>query len=91
MVEFNGRSESIFVVTIIFLAISLVAVCLRCFVRLRLVRAFGWDDGLMVAAMVCDACHWATERFHTHHFAGSEYLVRVMWNRGIGIWNGSNV
>lgn len=57
MVEFAGRSESIFIVTIIFLAISLVAVCLRCFVRLRLVRAFGWDDGLMVAAMVCDNWH----------------------------------
>jgi len=54
MVEFAGRSESIFIVTIIFLVISLVAVCLRCFVRIRLVRAFGWDDGLMVAAMVCD-------------------------------------
>ncbi|BCR84693.1 putative integral membrane protein [Aspergillus chevalieri] len=52
MVEFAGRSESIFIVTIIFLVISLVAVCLRCFVRIRLVRAFGWDDGLMVAAMV---------------------------------------
>lgn len=53
MVELKDRSESIFIVTVIFLGISLSAVCLRCFVRLRLVKAFGWDDGLMLFAMVC--------------------------------------
>lgn len=52
MVEFKGRSKSIFIVTIVFLCISLIAVCLRCFVRLKLVKGFGWDDGLMVSAMV---------------------------------------
>ncbi|KAL7653351.1 hypothetical protein ACMYSQ_012663 [Aspergillus niger] len=51
MIEFKGRSESIFIVTVVFLGISFIAVCLRCFVRLRLVRAFGWDDALMVFAM----------------------------------------
>lgn len=53
MAELEGRSLSIFVVTIVFLALSFISVCLRCFVRLRLVRAFGWDDALMVFAMVC--------------------------------------
>ncbi|EAW09939.1 putative integral membrane protein [Aspergillus clavatus NRRL 1] len=51
MVEFVDRSASIFVVTIVFLGLSFIAVCLRCFVRLRLVKAFGWDDALMVFAM----------------------------------------
>lgn len=51
MRELKGRSETIFIVTVIFLGISFIAVCLRCFVRLRLVRAFGWDDALMVFAM----------------------------------------
>ncbi|EAU35850.1 cation-transporting ATPase 4 [Aspergillus terreus NIH2624] len=51
MAELEGRSLSIFVVTIVFLALSFISVCLRCFVRLRLVRAFGWDDALMVFAM----------------------------------------
>ncbi|KAB8215113.1 hypothetical protein BDV33DRAFT_195535 [Aspergillus novoparasiticus] len=46
-----GRSKSIFVVTLIFLCISLTTVALRCYVRLRLVRRFGWDDALMVLAM----------------------------------------
>lgn len=55
MVEFVDRSASIFVVTIVFLGLSFIAVCLRCFVRLRLVKAFGWDDALMVFAMVCSS------------------------------------
>ncbi|KAF4154112.1 hypothetical protein CNMCM8927_001751 [Aspergillus lentulus] len=36
----------------VFLCLSFTAVALRCFVRLRLVKAFGWDDGLMVLAML---------------------------------------
>jgi len=48
----NGYSEAITVVTAVFLSISLATVLLRCFVRLRVVRAFGWDDTLMVIAAV---------------------------------------
>ena len=53
MVDLEGRSKTIFVVTVIFLCLSFVAVCLRCFVRIKVVKAFGWDDALMVFAMVC--------------------------------------
>ncbi|KAJ5119147.1 hypothetical protein N7448_010854 [Penicillium atrosanguineum] len=52
MLPLEGRSQTIFIVTTIFLGISFIAVCLRCFVRLRIVKAFGWDDALMVFAMV---------------------------------------
>jgi cation-transporting ATPase 13A1 len=52
MFPLEGRSLSIFVVTLVFLILSFISVALRCFVRLRLVRAFGWDDSLMVLAMV---------------------------------------
>ncbi|KAI9371036.1 hypothetical protein BJX61DRAFT_49160 [Aspergillus egyptiacus] len=51
MFALEGRSLSIFVVTLVFLVISFIAVALRCFVRIKLVRAFGWDDALMVFAM----------------------------------------
>ncbi|KAL4921988.1 hypothetical protein BDW62DRAFT_208146 [Aspergillus aurantiobrunneus] len=51
MFPLEGRSLSIFAVTLVFLIISFVSVALRCFVRLSLVRAFGWDDALMVLAM----------------------------------------
>lgn len=48
----DGSSESIAIVASISLAISLVTVLLRCFVRVKIMRAFGWDDRLMVLAMV---------------------------------------
>ncbi|RLM02034.1 hypothetical protein CFD26_109157 [Aspergillus turcosus] len=47
----NGRSEAIVTATSVFLALSLITVGLRCFVRARVVRAFGLDDWTMVAAM----------------------------------------
>ncbi|KAL4865736.1 hypothetical protein BDV12DRAFT_174000 [Aspergillus spectabilis] len=48
----GGRSEAIVVVIAVMLALSLVTVCLRCFVRLRVVKTFGWDDSLMALAMI---------------------------------------
>ncbi|KAL4883800.1 hypothetical protein BJY04DRAFT_216141 [Aspergillus karnatakaensis] len=35
-----------------FLTLSSLAVLLRCFVRLRIVKAFGWDDFIMIVAML---------------------------------------
>ncbi|KAJ6142774.1 hypothetical protein N7471_002227 [Penicillium samsonianum] len=46
-----GRSKPIFIITITFLCISFIVVVLRCFVRLRLVKAFRWDDGSMMFAI----------------------------------------
>ncbi|KOS47218.1 hypothetical protein ACN38_g1876 [Penicillium nordicum] len=51
MLPLEGRSQTIFIVTTVFLGISFIAVCLRCFVRLRIVKAFGWDDSFMICAM----------------------------------------
>jgi hypothetical protein len=48
----DSHSEAIVTATSVFLALSLVTVGLRCFVRARIVRAFGLDDWTMVAAMV---------------------------------------
>ncbi|KAJ5521083.1 hypothetical protein N7463_001536 [Penicillium fimorum] len=47
----DTRNKAILIVTSVFLAISLLSVILRCFVRTRVVRAWGWDDGTMVIAM----------------------------------------
>lgn len=49
----SNNSNALIIVTAVFLGTSLVAVGLRCFVRLSIVRAFGHDDALMVMAMVC--------------------------------------
>lgn len=48
-----GHSLAIFIVSIVMLIISILTVSMRTFVRLRIVRAFGWDDSLMLAALVC--------------------------------------
>jgi hypothetical protein len=48
----NGHSEAILAVSITLLAISLLSVGLRCFVRTCVLHAFGWDDFFMVIAMV---------------------------------------
>ncbi|KAJ5801962.1 uncharacterized protein N7503_004412 [Penicillium pulvis] len=48
----DSRSQAILIVTAVFLAISLIAVILRIFVRTRVVKAFGKDDVFMLLAMV---------------------------------------
>lgn len=53
----DSRSNAILIVTSVFLAISLISVFLRIFVRTRVVRAFGWDDITMVLAMVGASCY----------------------------------
>ncbi|KAJ5906073.1 uncharacterized protein N7473_002989 [Penicillium subrubescens] len=45
------RSLAIFVVSVVMMIISIVTVSLRAFVRLYLVRGFGWDDALMIASL----------------------------------------
>ncbi|KAL4792187.1 hypothetical protein BDV19DRAFT_392359 [Aspergillus venezuelensis] len=48
---FNNHSLAIFVATAVMVGLSIIAVLMRCFVRLYLVRAFGWDDVLMLVAL----------------------------------------
>ena len=47
-----GPSLAIFIISIVMMIVSIVAVSMRTFVRLYIVRAFGWDDVLMLAALV---------------------------------------
>ncbi|KAJ0421335.1 hypothetical protein BJY00DRAFT_111145 [Aspergillus carlsbadensis] len=46
------RAAAVRGVAAAFLALSSIAVFLRCYVRLRIVKAFGWDDGFMILAML---------------------------------------
>ncbi|PYH94504.1 hypothetical protein BO71DRAFT_353291 [Aspergillus ellipticus CBS 707.79] len=46
-----GHSLGIFICAAVMMGISIVAVVSRTFVRLYVVRAFGWDDALMVIAL----------------------------------------
>ncbi|KAL3458459.1 hypothetical protein BJX64DRAFT_223858 [Aspergillus heterothallicus] len=46
------RGAAVRGVAVAFLTLSSIAVILRCYVRLRIVKAFGWDDGIMILAML---------------------------------------
>ncbi|KAL2852102.1 hypothetical protein BJY01DRAFT_260170 [Aspergillus pseudoustus] len=48
----SDRSLAVTAVAAVFMSVATVAVLLRCYVRGFLIKAFGWDDGMMVLAMV---------------------------------------
>ena len=48
----EDRSLEVRVVAAVFLALATVATALRCYVRLVIVTAFGWDDVTMLLALV---------------------------------------
>lgn len=91
MLPLSGRSETIFIVTTIFLCISFIAVCLRCFVRIKIVRAFGWDDALMVFAMVPARSHSQETCFLLTTLPVVKYSVRPVRDHGLSLWNWSEV
>lgn len=49
---YGDRSGLVKAISAAFLAVTVIVVSLRCYVRLQLVQAFGWDDGIMVFALV---------------------------------------
>ncbi|KNG87677.1 polytopic membrane protein [Aspergillus nomiae NRRL 13137] len=47
----EDRSLEVRAVAAVFLALATVATALRCYVRLAIVKAFGWDDAIMLLAL----------------------------------------
>jgi hypothetical protein len=70
------RALAIFVVSVVMMVISVVAVVLRSFVRLYLVRGFGWDDALMVLALVLQ--YW--NNLMTRKLTFSPVTLRILGN-----------
>ncbi|KAF5855653.1 hypothetical protein ETB97_008845, partial [Aspergillus alliaceus] len=48
----EDRSVEVRAVAAAFMSVAVVTVILRCYVRGRLVKAFGWDDTAMVIALL---------------------------------------
>lgn len=48
----GDRSLTVRAVAGAFGVLAWISVSLRCYVRLKIVKFFGWDDGLMVLALV---------------------------------------
>jgi hypothetical protein len=49
----HSRKVAVQTVAAVFLPIATITVMLRIYVRGWIVKAFGWDDGTMVVALVC--------------------------------------
>jgi hypothetical protein len=65
-------------VNIAFLATAIIANLLRCFVRVRMVKAFGVDDWLMVGATVSDTEYLALlHTLNTH----SSFSLDMVFHR----------
>ena len=52
VVVLHGRGLAILSVVIIAYVFSFITVLLRCYARLKIMKFFGWDDALMVIALV---------------------------------------
>lgn len=48
-----NRGPELFAVNVAFISLAGISYLLRCFVRLKMVKAFGLDDWLMGLALVC--------------------------------------
>lgn len=53
MTDEHLRKTAVQTVAAVFLPIATITVMLRIYVRGWIVKAFGWDDGMMVIALVC--------------------------------------
>ncbi|KAJ5725569.1 uncharacterized protein N7483_006926 [Penicillium malachiteum] len=51
-IELVGHSLAMLTIESVMMGLAIIAVALRCFVRLYIVRSFGWDDSVMVGALV---------------------------------------
>lgn len=50
--ETESKAPAELAVCIVFLVLTYLAVGARCYVRACIIKSFGWDDGLMVVALV---------------------------------------
>jgi hypothetical protein len=53
MTDEKQRTTAVQTIAAVFLPIATITVMLRIYVRGWIVKAFGWDDGSMVIALVC--------------------------------------
>ncbi|KAK6078917.1 integral membrane protein [Seiridium cupressi] len=73
MATIDNRGPQVRAVASTVFALAFVALLLRCYVRLRIAKAFGWDDWFMVAAMVSFTFNTATCLAGVEHGTGRHY------------------
>lgn len=73
------RGPANIITNLLFFLLALLIVCIRIYTRVRISRSFGWDDGLILAAMVLSTIFRALHKLTT---AGSNDGIRHPRNRG---------
>lgn len=64
-----GPSLAIFIISVVMMVFSTVAVLLRTFVRLYILQSFGFDDAFMLSALV--GYPWIRQGYlFAYHFVG---------------------
>ncbi|KAH6657221.1 hypothetical protein BKA67DRAFT_182988 [Truncatella angustata] len=73
MASINDRGPQVYAVAVAFFALAAVSLLLRCYVRLRMTKAFGLDDWFMVAAMISFTFNTATCLVGVNHGTGRHH------------------
>ncbi|KAF2708167.1 hypothetical protein K504DRAFT_534812 [Pleomassaria siparia CBS 279.74] len=73
----DTNAPIILAITASFFAASTLAVLLRCYVRVRMLKGFGIDDWLMVVAMIFAAATFACFVLETQYGMGKHFMVLV--------------
>ena len=47
-----NRGDIVIAIDVVFLGLALILVCLRVYVRTKINKSFGWDDFLIILALV---------------------------------------
>lgn len=70
------RGVDMFAVNVLFLVLTVPTVLLRCYVRAKIIRSFGWDDWLMIVAQVCDkGTRYVNAMVSSDKCAGTLYFI----------------
>ena len=76
--EYQGPQLAI--VGIVLLVLSTAVLCLRLWVRVRMKKTAGWDDWLMVVAMVCcySGCPFSVVLLRSHGMRGLTFVDKIL-------------
>ncbi|KAL4777085.1 hypothetical protein BDW60DRAFT_213604 [Aspergillus nidulans var. acristatus] len=95
MADHDDRSRQLRAVAITFIPLVCMTMALRCYMRAKVIRALGWDDGVMVMALLCYIVHVACVIGGSFHGLGRKLgpdtdfqriavAVKYMWIAQLG-------
>lgn len=83
----ESRSLAVKSAGAVFMTVASVAVILRCYVRVRLVKGFGWDDGAMLIAGVSFSSSFNVRNQHALRRIDSLHHVLWVHDWRLAVWH----